>query len=83
MMTQSVAAARGLAALEPGETGEIDSFMFDSLRAYCREIGIREGERVRCRAGSGGVLILDTESGRTISLARDWARYIRIVPPRS
>jgi hypothetical protein len=73
--------ARGLAALEPGETGQIDSFLFDSLRSLCGDIGLRDGDVIRCRAGSAGVLILDTESGRTISLARDWARYIRVGPP--
>jgi hypothetical protein len=33
---------------------------------------------VRCRAGTAGVLVLDTSDGRTISMARDWARFIRL-----
>ena len=73
--------ARGLASLAPGESGQIDSFLFDSLRSLCLDLGLHDGDVVRCRAGSAGVLILDTESGRTISLARDWARYIRVGPP--
>jgi hypothetical protein len=69
---------RTLASLRPGESGTVDGFIFDALRSLCRDIGIREGEGVRCRAGTGGVLLLDTADGRTISMARDWARFVRL-----
>jgi hypothetical protein len=35
---------------------------------------------VRCRAGTGGVLVLDTADGHTVSLASDWARFIELAP---
>jgi hypothetical protein len=69
---------RTLASLVPGESGTVEGFIFGALRALCRDIGIREGEGVRCRAGTAGVLVLDTSDGRTISMARDWARFIRL-----
>lgn len=69
---------RTLAMLAPGEGGTVESFLFGAVRALCGDLGIREGETVRCRAGTGGVLILDTQDGHIVSLARDWARFIRL-----
>jgi hypothetical protein len=71
-------AVRTLATLAPGETAVIESFLFGAIRTLCGDLGIREGQTVRCRAGTGGVLILDTQDGHTVSLARDWARFIRL-----
>ena len=73
--------ARTLATLTPGESGTVESFLFGSLQALCGDLGIRVGESVRCRAGTAGVLILDTQDGHTVSVARDWARFIRMAGP--
>ena len=70
-----------LAALPPGQSGRVDSILFTGLRAVCHDLGIREGDTVHCRAGTGGVIVLDTQDGRTVSLARDWARFIRLSEP--
>ena len=78
MSVPSTELHRTLATLVPGESGTVDSIMFGALRALCNDLGIREGERVHCRAGTAGVLILDTEDGHTVSVARDWARFIRV-----
>lgn len=78
-MRGAVNQARTLASLGPGESGVVDSFIFGALRTLCQDLGISEGASLRCRAGTGGVLILDTTDGRTISMARDWARFIRLV----
>ena len=59
-----------LASLSPGESGTVVSFLFGTLRSLCDDLGIREGETVRCRAGTAGVLILDTQDGHTVSVAR-------------
>ena len=69
---------RTLAMLRPGETATVGSILFGALRTLCGDLGIREGETIRCRAGTAGVLILDTQDGHTVSLARDWARFIRL-----
>lgn len=70
--------SRTPASLTPGDSGTVESFHFGSLRALCHDLGIRQGETVRCRAGTAGVLILDTQDGRIVSVARDWARFIRL-----
>ncbi|HEX6307618.1 MAG TPA: FeoA domain-containing protein [Longimicrobiales bacterium] len=69
---------RTLASLAPGESGTVGRIVFGALRALCDDLGIREGDAVSCRAGTAGVLILDTQDGHTVSLARDWARFIRL-----
>jgi hypothetical protein len=73
-------AGRTLASLAPGESATVHSIAFGVLRALCRDLGIREGAGVHCRAGTAGVLVLDTADGHTVSLARDWARFIRLTP---
>jgi hypothetical protein len=73
---------RTLASLKPGETATVITIVFGALRSLCGDLGIREGETVHCRAGTAGVLILDTQDGHTVSLARDWARFIRLDAPR-
>lgn len=67
-----------LAGLAPGQSGKVASFLFGSLRVLCGDLGIREGDIVHCRAGTAGVLILDTEDGDVVSIARDWARFIEL-----
>jgi hypothetical protein len=67
-----------LESLLPGESAVVVSIIFGALRVLCGDMGIREGETVRCRAGTRGTLVLDTADGTTVPLARDWARYIRI-----
>jgi hypothetical protein len=70
--------ATTLATLAPGQSAQVDAIIFGALRALCGDLGIREGESVHCRAGTAGVLVLDTEDGHVVSLARDWARFIRV-----
>jgi hypothetical protein len=77
-MGNPVAGTRTLATLKPGQSALIDTIVFGALRTLCGDLGIREGETVSCRAGTAGVLIIDTQDGRTVSLARDWARFIRL-----
>jgi hypothetical protein len=73
---------RTLANLLPGESAQVHAFLFGALRRACGDLGIREGEEVRCRAGTGGVLVLDTQAGETVTLAREWARFITLAPVR-
>jgi hypothetical protein len=73
-------APRTLATLTPGESARIEAFQYGVVRGLCSDLGIREGSVVHCRAGTGGVIVLDTEHGQTVSLARDWARFIVLAP---
>jgi hypothetical protein len=75
-------AHRTLATLHPGESATVGPILFDALRGLCRDLGIREGQDVHCRAGTAGVLVLDVADGMTVALARDWARFIQLEPSR-
>jgi hypothetical protein len=69
-----------LASLHPGDSATVGAILFDALRPLCRDLGIDEGASVRLRAGTAGVLVLDTADGRTVSISREWARFIQLAP---
>jgi hypothetical protein len=79
-VAHELSAARRLANLLPGESARVDSFSFDTVRALCGDLGIREGDALHCRAGTGGMLVLVTQDGSIVTLARDWARFITVQP---
>jgi hypothetical protein len=79
-MLAGMTSARTLATLAPGESGRVGAMRFEALRALWGDLGIREGEEVTCRAGSGGTLILDTAAGQSVAVPRDWARFIALAP---
>ncbi len=72
---------RSLAAVETGERIEIRRILFGALRTLCDDLGLHEGEVVRCRACTPSHVLMETTEGRTISLERDWARFIQVAPP--
>jgi hypothetical protein len=72
--------SRSLASVAPGESARIHVILFDALRRMCEDIGVREGQSLRCRAGTGAMLLLDMPDGRVVSMARDWARHIIVDP---
>lgn len=69
---------RSLAAADSGEAFEIHRILFGALRSLCADLGVHEGEVVRCRACTPSQLLLETRAGRVVALARDWARFIQI-----
>ncbi len=69
---------RSLAAADSGEAIEIRRILFGALRNLCADLGVHEGEVVRCRACTPSQLLLETRAGRVVSIARDWARFIQI-----
>jgi len=71
---------RSLAAADTGEAIEIRRILFGALRNLCADLGVHEGEVVRCRACTPSQLLLETAAGRVVALERDWARFIQIVP---
>jgi len=74
----SPARIRSLAATASGEAVEIKRILFEALRELCADLGVREGDLVRCRAETPSQLLLETPAGRTVALARDWARFIQV-----
>ncbi len=69
---------RSLAAADTGEAIEIRRILFGALRNLCADLGLHEGEVVRCRACTPSQLLLETPAGRVVALERDWARFIQI-----
>jgi hypothetical protein len=67
-----------LASVTSGDAVRIEHVLFGALRALCEDLGLREGDEVRCRAGTAGVIVVETASGGVIAVARDWARYISV-----
>ncbi len=69
---------RSLAAADAGEAIEIRRILFGALRMLCADLGMHEGEVVRCRARTPSQLWIETSAGRVVALERDWARFIQI-----
>jgi hypothetical protein len=72
---------RSLAATRTGDVVLIKRILFGTLRSLCTDLGVQEGDVVHCRAGSASHLLLDTASGRTVPIDRDWARFIQVSTP--
>lgn len=69
-----------LANVHAGDNTRITRILFAALRTLCEDLGIRENERFHCRAATGTMLVLEAEDGHIVSLAKDWARFIRVEP---
>jgi hypothetical protein len=78
MATRTTPALRSMASAHAGETLHVRRILFDALRAHCAELDVREDGAVRCRTVTQTRLVLETESGRTVLLDRDWARFIQV-----
>ena len=70
-----------LAVTGIGQAVQIRRILFGALRSLCADLGVREGDVVRCRAGTASHLLLDTSAGRTVTLQRDWARFSQVNAP--
>ncbi len=71
-------AARSLATTETGETVTVRRILFDTLRSHCSERGVREGARLRVRAGDAERVELETAGGRAVPCERRYARFIQV-----
>jgi hypothetical protein len=71
-----------LAAVPSGEDVRISEILFSSLQQHCEKLDLRVGETVRCRYAGRASMVLLTRSGRSISLDRGWARFIKVTPVR-
>ena len=72
--------ASTLANVHAGDNARITRILFSALRSLCDDLGIRENQRFHCRAATGTMLVLESEDGHIVSLAKDWARFIRVEP---
>jgi len=67
-----------LAGVSAGEYVQIDAIVIGSLRARYEELGICAGDTLHCRSAGRAFLLMSTMGGQSVSLERDWARYIRV-----
>jgi hypothetical protein len=70
--------ARCLAEVGPSETVRVERILFHLLKDLCYDLGLEEGDVLRCRRASRAFLVLETAAGRTIIMEMDWARFIEV-----
>jgi hypothetical protein len=70
--------ALSLSEVRPHDSIRIERILYESLRDRCAGIGLHEGDQLRCRQTSSLYLLLETETGRSLMLDQDWARFIRV-----
>jgi hypothetical protein len=70
-----------LAGIETGDLVRIHSIPATGIRTYCEAVGIVAGDVLSCRNAARYSLLLVTAQGRTVSLDRDRARFIRVSRP--
>jgi hypothetical protein len=75
-------ATQSLAATKTGDVVEIRRILFEALRRHCSDLGVHEGDTVRCRSGSASQIMLETNLGRVVAIERDWARFIQVATAR-
>ncbi len=69
---------RSLADVGPSETVRIERILFHTLQDLCYGLGLEVGDVVRCRRATRSILVLETETGRTIIVDTDWARFVEV-----
>jgi hypothetical protein len=67
-----------LAGVRTDDSVRVNAILLDSLRAQCLTLGLSVGSVVHCRAAGRASLILDTPGGRSVSIDRDMARFIKV-----
>jgi hypothetical protein len=72
---------RSLATMRDGETRVVEHILFDLTRARCAALGIREGDRIRCRLATVSQLYVETDAGRIVTIDRDWGSFIQVSAP--
>jgi hypothetical protein len=69
--------ACSLDEISPGCDAAVRRIFFDSVRAACAAVGIREGSQVRCERSREESLVLRVD-GRIVQFALSWSRFVQI-----
>ena len=69
-----------LAAAKPGAPYRITDLVFSMVRDRCRELGLAEGDEIRCVENGRRSLCLERSDGRRVSLDRDYAWFVQVEP---
>jgi hypothetical protein len=70
--------ATSLLDVAPGETVEVDLVLFDTLRAHCAELGVRQGCRLTRLGGDVSNISLRGEDGTVVDCPARLARFIEV-----
>lgn len=69
---------RCLAEVSASERVRVERILFHVLQDLCYDLGLEEGDVLRCRRASRSFIVLETAGGRTIIMETDWARFIEV-----
>lgn len=70
-------AVHSLSEAQPDQWVRVQHILYDALREYCGQIELQEGDRLLCRSNRQFV-VLRSESGRSVIVPQDRARFIRV-----
>jgi hypothetical protein len=73
-----VGPTRALSGIGAGDVVRIETILAAPLRSLCADIGLNEGDVVRCRNATLALLLLESPQGHIVALARDRSRLIRV-----
>jgi hypothetical protein len=67
-------------AVDPLSTVEVRRILFGLVRDRCADIGLREGERIRCHHRDGDNVTVEMPSGTLANLELSYAWFIEVTP---
>lgn len=68
--------ARSLCDVHPGETVKVRLVLFDSLRAYCADLGLHDGDRVILLEEGSTDVVVRGSGGIVVRCPSDLARFV-------
>jgi hypothetical protein len=71
---------RSLALTNSGQMVEVEEILFDSVERHCREVGIRRGAVLKCRAQKDDEVEVTLPSGGGAQLPRHYAWFVAVKP---
>lgn len=75
------APTRSMAAASPGERFRVRRIHFGLVRDRCSELGIREGDVLRCLRSSAHEVVVQFPERHTAALELDYARFVELADP--
>lgn len=69
---------RCLATAEPGDTVRIRRIHFEVVRDLCRELGIREGDELRCLRRTANQVVVEFPECHTVALEPQYAQFVEV-----
>lgn len=71
-------AVRSLAEVTPGELIRVQLIVFEFARTSCWDLGIRQGEVLRCEDGGVTGMTVIRKDGSRLHVPRECARFVAV-----